>query len=81
MVDKPKNSVFTKEPDVTPFTTVANTPFVVPKTSLGNKDVIDFTKEECINRPETLLALSCFKRDKVELNSLPISTAARHNTK
>ena len=81
MVDKPKNSVFTKDPEATPFTTCANTPLVVPKTPSGNKDVIDFTKEECINRPETLLALSCFKRDNVELNSLPISTAARHNTK
>ena len=81
MVDNPKNSVFTKDPEVIPFMTCAKTPLVVPKTSSGSESVIHFTIEECINRPETLLALSCFKRDKVELNSLPISTAARHNTK
>lgn len=37
MVDKPKNSVFTKDPEVIPFNTCANTPLVVPKTSSGSK--------------------------------------------
>lgn len=48
MVDNPKNSVFTKDPEVIPFMTCANTPLVVPKTSSGSKNVIDFTKEEAL---------------------------------